>query len=313
MPVLAVCRGSQVLNVARGGDLVQHLPDVVGDEKHKHTPGVFADHEVEVKEGTRLGSLLGERAPGQVAPPSGLRDDRRRARRVGVGRRRDARGDRGSRQALHRRRPLAPGGRRGRGPLPRARRRGAGVPGGEGLAGDRRRQRRRSRRLPGSRDGAKAGRGRLEGGWVERLRRGVDLRRDHRSRRWRLRERRRGRRSLGGRGRTGSERGQQLPHPGVVLGDPLLELELQARLLGHPLVELAPRVADHVADQDADDETAEEGGEPVAGGDRPGGAERAERDRADDDTRERADRHACAADRARLRLVVRDELLDGFL
>ena len=39
MPVLAVCRGSQVFNVARGGDLVQHLPDVVGDEKHKHTPG----------------------------------------------------------------------------------------------------------------------------------------------------------------------------------------------------------------------------------------------------------------------------------
>lgn len=63
MPVLAVCRGSQVLNVARGGDLVQHLPDVVGDEKHKETPGVFADHEVEVKEGTRLNELLGDRAP----------------------------------------------------------------------------------------------------------------------------------------------------------------------------------------------------------------------------------------------------------
>jgi putative glutamine amidotransferase len=63
MPMLAVCRGSQVLNVARGGDLVQHLPEVVGDEKHKQTPGVFADHEVDVKEGTRLGSLLGERAP----------------------------------------------------------------------------------------------------------------------------------------------------------------------------------------------------------------------------------------------------------
>jgi putative glutamine amidotransferase len=30
MPVLAICRGSQVLNVARGGDLVQHLPEVVG-------------------------------------------------------------------------------------------------------------------------------------------------------------------------------------------------------------------------------------------------------------------------------------------
>jgi putative glutamine amidotransferase len=63
LPVLAVCRGSQVLNVARGGDLVQHLPEVVGDEKHKHTPGVFADHEVEVEEGTRLASLLGERTP----------------------------------------------------------------------------------------------------------------------------------------------------------------------------------------------------------------------------------------------------------
>ena len=63
MPVLAVCRGSQVFNIARGGDLVQHLPEVVGDEKHKHTPGVFADHDVDVKADTRLGQLLGERAP----------------------------------------------------------------------------------------------------------------------------------------------------------------------------------------------------------------------------------------------------------
>jgi len=63
MPVLAVCRGSQVLNVARGGDLVQHLPEVVGDEKHKHTPGMFADHDVDVKRATRLGALLGDRAP----------------------------------------------------------------------------------------------------------------------------------------------------------------------------------------------------------------------------------------------------------
>jgi putative glutamine amidotransferase len=63
MPVLAICRGSQVLNVARGGDLVQHLPDVVGDEKHKHTPGTFADHDVALEPGTRLASLLGEHAP----------------------------------------------------------------------------------------------------------------------------------------------------------------------------------------------------------------------------------------------------------
>jgi gamma-glutamyl-gamma-aminobutyrate hydrolase PuuD len=63
MPVLAICRGSQVLNVARGGDLVQHLPEVVGDEKHKHTPGVFADHDIEIEPGTRLASLLGDRTP----------------------------------------------------------------------------------------------------------------------------------------------------------------------------------------------------------------------------------------------------------
>ena len=63
MPVLAVCRGSQVLNVARGGDLVQHLPDVVGDDKHKHTPGTFADHAVMLEPGTLLAGLLGERAP----------------------------------------------------------------------------------------------------------------------------------------------------------------------------------------------------------------------------------------------------------
>lgn len=63
LPVLAVCRGSQLLNVARGGDLVQHLPDVVGDEKHKHTPGAFADHEVDVDPAARLGTLVGDRAP----------------------------------------------------------------------------------------------------------------------------------------------------------------------------------------------------------------------------------------------------------
>jgi gamma-glutamyl-gamma-aminobutyrate hydrolase PuuD len=63
LPVLAICRGSQVLNVALGGDLVQHLPEVVGDEKHKHTPGVFADHVVELVPETRVGQILGKRAP----------------------------------------------------------------------------------------------------------------------------------------------------------------------------------------------------------------------------------------------------------
>jgi putative glutamine amidotransferase len=63
MPVLAVCRVSQVLNVALGGDLIQHLPDVVGDEKHKHTPGTFADHDVRLESDSRVGAILGDRTP----------------------------------------------------------------------------------------------------------------------------------------------------------------------------------------------------------------------------------------------------------
>ena len=63
MPVLAVCRGSQVLNVALGGDLVQHLPEVVGHDDHKHTPGEWSDHDVTLEPETRLGGLLGDHAP----------------------------------------------------------------------------------------------------------------------------------------------------------------------------------------------------------------------------------------------------------
>jgi putative glutamine amidotransferase len=63
MPVLAICRGSQVLNVAQGGDIVQHLPEVVGHEQHKHTPSVFGDHDVDLVPGSRLQRLLGDRAP----------------------------------------------------------------------------------------------------------------------------------------------------------------------------------------------------------------------------------------------------------
>jgi putative glutamine amidotransferase len=63
MPVLAVCRGSQLLNVARGGDLVQHLPDQLGHERHKHEPGQFSDHGVRLDPDSRVGALLGEHAP----------------------------------------------------------------------------------------------------------------------------------------------------------------------------------------------------------------------------------------------------------
>jgi putative glutamine amidotransferase len=63
MPVLAICRGFQVLNVARGGDLVQHLPEVVGDERHREAPGAFSDHPVRIDDGSKLGGVLGGTAP----------------------------------------------------------------------------------------------------------------------------------------------------------------------------------------------------------------------------------------------------------
>jgi putative glutamine amidotransferase len=64
MPVLGICRGIQVLNVARGGNLIQHLPDLVGHEGHKHDPpGEFSDHDVEIDPATTLAKILGDRHP----------------------------------------------------------------------------------------------------------------------------------------------------------------------------------------------------------------------------------------------------------
>jgi len=59
LPVLAICRGMQLLNVARGGTLVQHLPDVVGHEDHNPTPGAFSWHRVRVEETSLLHKLVG--------------------------------------------------------------------------------------------------------------------------------------------------------------------------------------------------------------------------------------------------------------
>lgn len=61
LPTLAICRGFQLLNVLRGGDLIQHLPETLGHERHRETPGIFSEHPVEVKAGTRLASILGAR------------------------------------------------------------------------------------------------------------------------------------------------------------------------------------------------------------------------------------------------------------
>ena len=48
VPMLAVCRGFEVLNVALGGTLEQHLPDRVGHDGHLTVPNQFGEHEIEV-------------------------------------------------------------------------------------------------------------------------------------------------------------------------------------------------------------------------------------------------------------------------
>jgi putative glutamine amidotransferase len=61
LPILGICRGAQALNVARGGTLHQHLPDVVGDRiAHRQLEdGRVPTHEVEVLHSSRLAGVLG--------------------------------------------------------------------------------------------------------------------------------------------------------------------------------------------------------------------------------------------------------------
>lgn len=65
IPVLGICRGAQVLNVALGGTLHQHLPDVLGHTRHQKGNAVFSTSAVRTVPGTRLAGLIGESSDAQ--------------------------------------------------------------------------------------------------------------------------------------------------------------------------------------------------------------------------------------------------------
>lgn len=62
MPLLGICRGMQLINVALGGTLLQHLPERFGHEEHRRAIGSFegSDHDVELLEGTLAMAVVGE-------------------------------------------------------------------------------------------------------------------------------------------------------------------------------------------------------------------------------------------------------------
>ncbi len=62
LPVLGICRGMQLINVAFGGTLRQHLPEELGHEEHRRTPGSFegSDHDVRLTPGSLAARAAGE-------------------------------------------------------------------------------------------------------------------------------------------------------------------------------------------------------------------------------------------------------------
>ena len=74
MPVLAICRGCQVLNVELGGTLHQHLPDVVGNLAHRSAPMVFGDVDVTTVPGSTTADVFGAATTVRCSHHQAIRD-----------------------------------------------------------------------------------------------------------------------------------------------------------------------------------------------------------------------------------------------
>ena len=113
LPVLAVCRGIQVLNVHLGGDLVQQLPDLVGSSAHQPRPGAFGPITVATEPGSTVRHLLGERTEVLCSHHQAIGALGQRSGGDGQKQRRCHRGGRADRAPVRGRRAVASRGDRG--------------------------------------------------------------------------------------------------------------------------------------------------------------------------------------------------------
>jgi gamma-glutamyl-gamma-aminobutyrate hydrolase PuuD len=83
LPMLAICRGLQVLNVTLGGTLHQHLPEVIGNDAHRTVPGQMTENTMSIEAGSSVAAILGTEADGLCHHHQGIDRLGRRMRAVG--------------------------------------------------------------------------------------------------------------------------------------------------------------------------------------------------------------------------------------